>query len=147
MFITNPDLKWADKYPLPRMSGQLPFVLALNAYLESAYGGMKAEFTSFGKPSKLTFEYAEEVLREQAAEFGVDITEIYMIGDNLSGDIKGPKLMEAGWNSILVQSGVYQPEDRDSLPADERPTFEVKNMEEAIKKVIEKERLGDLIKF
>ena len=32
MFITNPDLKWADKYILPRMSGQLPFVLALASF-------------------------------------------------------------------------------------------------------------------
>ena len=78
---------------------------------------------------------------------GVDITEIYMIGDNPPGDIKGPNQMGAGWNSMLVHSGVYQPQDRDSLPIDERPTFEVKNMEEAIKKVIEKERLSDLIKF
>ena len=90
MFITNPDLKWADKYILPRMSGQLPFVLALNSYLDAAFDGMKAEYTTFGKPSKLTFEYAEEVLREQAAELGVDLTEIYMIGDNPPGDIKGP---------------------------------------------------------
>ena len=43
----------------------------------------------YGKPSKFSFEYAEEVLREKASREGVDITEIYMIGDNPKGDIVG----------------------------------------------------------
>ena len=128
MYLTNPDLRYADAYGGERQSGQFPFFLSLQANLSAAYQGMRADHIEYGKPSRLTFEFAETVLREQAAKHGVDISEIYMIGDNPSGDITGANRMGAGWNSILVHSGVYKPEDRPNLQGDQIPTFEAKNM-------------------
>lgn len=87
------------------------------------------------------------MLREQAANSGVDITEIYMIGDNPKGDIVGSNRMGAGWNSILVQTGIYKPTNRELLRGDEVPTFEVKNMEEAVRTILEKERLSEFVRL
>ena len=95
----------------------------------------------------MSFEYAEGVLRELASKNGVDISEIYMIGDNPKADILGANQMGEGWNSVLVQSGVYNPKDRSNLPAEQTPTFEAENMQAAVRKIIEKERLNDIIKF
>ena len=54
----------------------------------------------FGKPSSLSFEYAKQVLDNQANNFDLEISKYFMIGDNPSGDIKGANKM--GWESILV---------------------------------------------
>ena len=62
-----------------------------------------------------------------------------MIGDNPLGDIAGAN--RANWRSILVQSGVYKPEDRESLSGDQIPTYEVADMKEAIELIIDVENL------
>ena len=95
----------------------------------------------------MTFEYAEDVLRKQASSIGVDITEIYMIGDNPSGDIDGANRMGKGWNSILVHTGIYKPEARSKLNPDQVPTYEVADMTAAVRKILEIEKLDDIIKI
>ena len=39
LFLTNPDLEYADSYSLPRQSGQYPFLLALQSYLGAVFDG------------------------------------------------------------------------------------------------------------
>ena len=63
VYLTNPDLTYADSYSISRISGQFPFLLALQANL-SANFNVQAEYVAYGKPSKLTFGFAEDVLRE-----------------------------------------------------------------------------------
>ena len=70
-----------------------------------------------------------------------------MIGDNPKGDIVGSNRMGKGWNSMLVQSGIYKPVNRAALQGDEVPTFEVKNMQEAVKTIIDKEGLGNFVRL
>ena len=61
---------------------------------------MPLEYVTFGKPSQETFEYAADIVRQQAADRNIEITNFYMIGDNPSGDIVGSN--QANMRSILV---------------------------------------------
>lgn len=67
------------------------------------------DICTFGKPSKLTFEYAKKIVDDQAERLGVEISDYFMIGDNPAGDILGAN--EMGWKSILVRTGIYKPGD------------------------------------
>ena len=62
MFITNPDMVFAEKFENPRMNGQYPLTLAINAVLEET-NGTKADITTLGKPFDETFKYAERSVR------------------------------------------------------------------------------------
>ena len=63
-----------------------------------------------------------------------------MIGDNPKGDIRGANSM--GMRSILVRSGIYNPE-WDFLEDEDMPWLEVDNMYEAVQQIIEKEKLSE----
>lgn len=52
-------------------------------------------------------------------------------------DIAGANL--ARWNSILVHTGVYDPQQRSSLPKSKTPTFEARDVEEAVRLAIREE--------
>ena len=52
-------------------------------------------------------------------------------------DIAGANL--ARWNSILVHTGVYDPRHRSSLPQSKTPTFEAKDVEEAVRLAIDEQ--------
>ena len=49
-----------------------------------------------------------------------------MIGDNPSGDIAGANA--AGWNSILVETGIYSPKDLPFADKNFNPTYHVHGM-------------------
>jgi ribonucleotide monophosphatase NagD (HAD superfamily) len=70
------------------------------------YGIENIEYTQYGKPEELTFDYAEKLLLQKAIEQGVDISRFYMIGDNPEGDIEGAN--RKGWESILVRTGIFE---------------------------------------
>lgn len=57
-----------------------------------------------------------------------------MIGDNPAGDILGANKL--GIKSILVRSGIYEA-GKYELTEETRPTFEVENMEEAVKLILD----------
>jgi ribonucleotide monophosphatase NagD (HAD superfamily) len=65
----------------------------------------------------------------------VELSEIYMVGDNPAADIQAAN--EVGWKSILVESGVYQSNDdkqREEQKFDQmkRATHIVKDFDAAI---------------
>ena len=126
MIATNPDLIYADQYKHPRMSGQQPLLLALQAYLSAAFNRQLVT-TQYGKPSAASFEFAIDILKQQANELGVEMDKIYMIGDNPAGDILGAN--QCGLESILVQSGIYR--KGDPLPEGQKPIHEVADMHAA----------------
>ena len=90
---------YSDKFLHPRIAGQYSLVLAVDAILQEVYQ-KRLEFTTFGKPSRDTFDYAAEVVKQQAVERGVEIGNHWMIGDNPKGDILGAN--QCGWKTILV---------------------------------------------
>ncbi|PWN89938.1 HAD-superfamily hydrolase [Acaromyces ingoldii] len=111
---------------------------AIKLSLESIYdklfypstGQRLEEMTvTYGKPSKMTYEYASQVFER---EHGVKKDEytIWMIGDNPDVDIKGAN--RAGWKSALVKTGVYQ---KNEMPTEE-PTLFVDNVLEAVDKIL-----------
>lgn len=63
MYITNPDLTFSERFVHSRLSGQLPFILSLEMILSKAHD-MPLEYTKFGKPSKETFDYAAEIVKQ-----------------------------------------------------------------------------------
>jgi len=64
-----------------------------------------------------------------------------MLGDNPLGDIVGAN--RSNIKSILVQSGIYRSELRETLTGDQVPDYEVANMEEAVRLIMEIEGLKD----
>lgn len=97
-FFTNPDITFAATFKNPRYGAGI-FPLSFKTLFHAQYG-FEPEFVQFGKPNKLNFDYAEEVLREQAERQGIEISKFYMIGDNPSGDIGGGN--NKGFDTFLV---------------------------------------------
>ena len=80
---------------------------------------MPLEYTVFGKPEKVTYDYAAEMLKEQC---GGQHPRVYMVGDNPESDIRGG--LNFGWQTALVRTGVWrdshgEPKYRPSLIADD----------------------------
>lgn len=130
-YITNPDIVYSAKFPLPRIAGG-PFTLALELIFEKIYS-RKIETIIYGKPTLNTFKYAEREIRSRVPE----IEKFYMIGDNPAGDIRGANL--AGWESILVWTGLFDgPENDPKDPA----KYVVDSFKDAIQTIFEKERVN-----
>lgn len=154
LYFCNPDLTWATKYAQPRMA-QGAFGSAIEGIWNSITGG--AELLNryiCGKPTATTYEYAERVLLDyhlaQHAETSngssspaPKIKSVYMIGDNPASDIAGANAFESPtgtkWNSILVESGVYE---AGTQPA-HRPTAFAKGVKEAVKLALRREGWQD----
>ena len=97
---------------------------------------MDIEYLQYGKPEKLTFDYCERLLRENAGKQGVEITNFYMIGDNPDSDIDGANRKE--WVSILVRTGVFKGEgNSERHPA----KHVVEDMEAAVKLIFQLENI------
>ena len=99
LYFSNPDITFADKYHHPRMSGQMPFIRSMELMMRTIHD-CQLEYIKYGKPSTASFNYATEVVEQQAKEREVDITNVYMLGDNPQGDIVGAN--RANIKSILV---------------------------------------------
>lgn len=62
---------------------------------------------------------------------------ISLVQELATSDIVGANL--AGWNSVLVHTGVYDPQGRSQLSKLKVPTFEAKDVEEAVRMAIHEE--------
>lgn len=78
----------------------------MDCICQEAYG-YKVVYERYGKPDVASFEFAESVLQKRAKEENIRISNMYMIGDNPLSDIAGAN--RAGWTSILVKTGVFDP--------------------------------------
>ena len=58
--MTNPDIVYADEFPLPRIA-QGSFIPCLQSLFKNIYD-MNFEYIQYGKPEKKTFEYAGIVI-------------------------------------------------------------------------------------
>jgi len=90
LWISNPDLRWASEYPLNRL-GQGAFRSALVGVWDSLTGGAKngakLQYQQMGKPSGMTYGFAEhrllahrKALLEIEGDSGVGLGDVYMVG-------------------------------------------------------------------
>ncbi|XP_034442542.1 haloacid dehalogenase-like hydrolase domain-containing 5 [Hippoglossus hippoglossus] len=92
----NMDLMWMAEAPSPRF-GHGMFLLCLESIYRKLTGQELQYQALLGKPSLLTYQYAEHLLRLQ--NHNQRINTVYAIGDNLMTDIYGANL----YNRYLAQ--------------------------------------------
>ncbi|NXI22886.1 HDHD5 hydrolase, partial [Sterrhoptilus dennistouni] len=114
----NMDLMWVAEAQSPRFGHGTFMVCLENIYKKITGRDLKYE-ALMGKPSRLTYQYAEHLIRAQALQRSWDqpIHTLYAVGDNLMTDVYGANLWEnelagaaaARCRSVLVCTGVYSP--------------------------------------
>ncbi|KAK0940881.1 hypothetical protein LTR29_007599 [Friedmanniomyces endolithicus] len=142
LYYSNPDLWWAASHPLPRL-GQGGFRVAFAGLWDAVTGGAKLEYTMFGKPHQLTYEFAERRLRAHRkmlfGQRGLNdpLRRVYMVGDNPESDIRGANEYKSPhgslWRSLLVKTGVYR---EGTVPSCE-PTVILKDVGEGVRWAVE----------
>lgn len=130
LVFCNPDIIWQSDFEAPRM-GQGAFRVAFQAVFQSLTGSTYP-YTQFGKPTEATYNFAEVMLRHRLQ--GVPKPSLYMVGDNPESDIAGANA--AGWKSILVHTGVYDPHRG---PPSYQPTRQAGDVAEAVRWALEQE--------
>ncbi|KAG0247232.1 hypothetical protein BG011_001833 [Mortierella polycephala] len=105
--------------------------------------GQELEYTSFGKPLRSTYEYAESLLNlidpPDTKNGSLPVKRsVYAVGDNPYADIAGANAY--GWNSVLVKTGVFRTKGHENHhvhPA----TAVVDNVEDAVRWIIATEQM------
>lgn len=134
LVFCNPDLIWRCDFPRPRL-GQGAFKEAFQAVYK-ALTGKKYPYVQYGKPTEATYRYAKSILENQIRLLYNHSTKptMYMVGDNPESDIAGAN--GAGWPSVLVRTGVYDPIHGSPT---HKPTHEAEDVEEAVRWAITRE--------
>ncbi|KAH9858579.1 HAD-like domain-containing protein [Lenzites betulinus] len=136
LVFCNPDLLWKSDFPQVRI-GQGAFREAFQAVYQ-AVTGTTYPYVQYGKPTRETYRYAEDVLKDRLEELHGGRLEkmlnVYMVGDNPESDIAGAN--GAGWPSILVRTGVYDPAHGEPT---HKPTYIAEDVEEAVAWAIRRE--------
>ncbi|KAM8784864.1 haloacid dehalogenase-like hydrolase domain-containing 5 [Rhynchonycteris naso] len=138
ILASNMDLLWMAEAKMPRF-GHGTFLLCLETIYHKVTGKELRYEGLMGKPSVLTYQYAEELMRQQAERRGwtAPIRKLYAVGDNPMSDVYGANLFHQHlqtekceraeglgpgglWKqwpsaaqsclSILVCTGVYRPQ-------------------------------------
>ncbi|NWV67159.1 HDHD5 hydrolase, partial [Malurus elegans] len=126
----NMDLMWVAEAQSPRFGHGTFMVCLENIYKKITGKELKYEVL-MGKPSRLTYQYAEHLIRAQALQRSWEqpILTLYAVGDNLMTDVYGANLWEnelasaaaAHCKSVLVCTGVYNPHTE--VPLDTRDSI------------------------
>lgn len=138
IYFSHGDLLWGNDFSVARL-GQGAFRTALEAVYRRVTDGDEIEAVTFGKPEKVTYDYAnglmQQLLRNSSkdGELHVAPENIWMIGDNPASDIMGAN--NFGWSSALVRTGVFR--DVEGPPA-HTPTIISNNVEEAIQTIMQR---------
>ncbi|KAG1812545.1 HAD-like domain-containing protein [Suillus subaureus] len=128
LVFCNPDLIWQSDFEAPRM-GQGAFRVAFQAVFQSLTGSTYP-YIQFGKPTEATYNFAEIMLKHRLQTN--DRATCYT--DNPESDIAGANA--AGWKSILVHTGVYDPHRG---PPSHQPTHQAEDVAEAVRWALEQE--------
>eukprot|EP00762_Andalucia_godoyi_P005879 ANDGO_06962.mRNA.1 putative CDP-alcohol phosphatidyltransferase class-I family protein C22A12.08c len=117
LWNTNEDVVFAGRWIAPRIA-QAAFEEFLQAMwrrvnLESVrtedhdkpHHARKLVFSRTGKPHRITYEYAEDLLERVA---GGPIEAFYGVGDNPRADVRGANRAGDRWKSVLVRTGCFQ---------------------------------------
>ncbi|KAF8070355.1 HAD-like domain-containing protein [Lyophyllum atratum] len=135
LIFCNPDLLWRSEFERPRL-GQGAFKEAFQAVYK-ALTGSTYPYVQYGKPTRATYKFAETALTNRLEEiYGVrhSVHHVYMVGDNPKSDIAGA--IAADWYSILVETGVFDPQQGPPSP---QPTHVAGDVEAAVKWAIDRE--------
>ncbi|KFW65722.1 Cat eye syndrome critical region protein 5, partial [Pygoscelis adeliae] len=125
----NMDLMWVAEAQSPRFGHGTFMVCLENIYKKITGKDLKYE-ALMGKPSKLTYQYAEYLIRAQAAarQWKQPIQTLYAVGDNLMTDVYDnswetelASAAAAHCRSVLVCTGVYNPHTE--VPLDTRESI------------------------
>ncbi|XP_054442666.1 haloacid dehalogenase-like hydrolase domain-containing 5 isoform X2 [Pteronotus mesoamericanus] len=125
VLASNMDLLWMAEAKMPRF-GHGTFLLCLETIYRKVTGRELRYQGLTGKPSVLTYRYAEALIRQQAARRGwaAPIRNLYAVGDNPMSDVYGANLFHRHLQTpegaeapsaarscapILVCTGVYSP--------------------------------------
>uniref|UniRef100_A0A8C3NBC3 Haloacid dehalogenase-like hydrolase domain-containing 5 n=1 Tax=Geospiza parvula TaxID=87175 RepID=A0A8C3NBC3_GEOPR len=141
----NMDLMWVAEAQSPRFGHGTFMVCLENIYKKITGKDLKYE-ALMGKPSRLTYQYAEHLIRAQALQRSWEqpIQTLYAVGDNVMTDVYGANLYNrylqescprarlqaaglgdtelapaaaARCRSVLVCTGVYDPHSEVALPS------------------------------
>ncbi|OBZ90468.1 putative CDP-alcohol phosphatidyltransferase class-I family protein C22A12.08c [Choanephora cucurbitarum] len=127
LYWSNNDLIWSTDFPAPRL-GQGALKVALDS-LYKELTGHALQSTSFGKPHKATYQFAEQVIHRLSPS--ETQRRVYAVGDNPAADIQGAN--NYGWESVLVRTGVFTGKgNAKDFPA----KIVCENVEEAVEKII-----------
>ncbi|QLG74039.1 hypothetical protein HG535_0F05510 [Zygotorulaspora mrakii] len=158
IYFSNRDFLWANNYSLNRF-GQGAFRSLVRQLYCEMNNKLPLEDFTIGKPTKLTYDFAHHILidwnqklvtgniegeKQDLPTLGVEpeqspFDEVFMVGDNPASDIIGAQ--EYGWKSCLVRTGVYK--DDTSRLGSVKPTMIVDNVYEAVKSVLESNRVTE----
>lgn len=131
VYFSNPDLLWANEYPVPRF-GQGAFASCVRTLYQQVTG-KQLLYKSFGKPNREPYKLVEQILIDQAVDMGIipspcrtsrthgdvlPFSAIYAIGDNAAADVRGATAAGHPWVSILVRTGVFQGGPGENCPID-----------------------------
>jgi ribonucleotide monophosphatase NagD (HAD superfamily) len=100
----NTDMVWMAEAAMPRF-GHGAFLHCLEQIYEKLSGRDLQYSAIVGKPSEITYYYAEEMLQNHAEAIGANknVKRMYAVGDNLDTDIYGANL----FNKILSDNKKY----------------------------------------
>uniref|UniRef100_A0A1B6M829 Haloacid dehalogenase-like hydrolase domain-containing 5 n=1 Tax=Graphocephala atropunctata TaxID=36148 RepID=A0A1B6M829_9HEMI len=107
----NMDLQWMAEANMPRF-GHGAFLLCLEDLYKKITGKDLIYKALIGKPSELTYKYAQKMIMDQAHKMkcGNKIKRLYAIGDNLNTDIFGANLynecLSAGKSKVTAGAGL-----------------------------------------
>ncbi|NXG22292.1 HDHD5 hydrolase, partial [Grallaria varia] len=106
----NMDLLWMAEAKMPRF-GHGAFLLCLESIYKKMTGRELRYEALIGKPSTVTYRYAEYLIQQQAGKQGwkAPIRRLYAVGDNPMSDVCGANLYNNYLKSAqqnLVQAGV-----------------------------------------
>ncbi|XP_034071809.1 haloacid dehalogenase-like hydrolase domain-containing 5 [Gymnodraco acuticeps] len=95
LLACNMDLLWMAEAKSPRF-GHGMFLVCLESMYKKVTGFDLKYEALIGKPSMVTYNYAELLIREQAKRLGwtTPVKRLYAIGDNLMSDIYGANLYD-----------------------------------------------------
>jgi HAD superfamily hydrolase (TIGR01456 family) len=140
LYACNADLVYPTEYHTPRFT-QGAFLESFK-HLYELYHKKPLNYTCFGKPFKIQYEYAERMLQDESnrmsgsnADSPHEVDTIYFgVGDNPLSDIRGANNAGKNWRSILVRTGVFKGGANDPTdPAD----MVVEDVQQAIDRIIE----------
>ncbi|XP_066595532.1 haloacid dehalogenase-like hydrolase domain-containing 5 [Prorops nasuta] len=91
----NMDLLWVSAASIPRY-GHGAFLLCLESLYKKVTGKDLIYSALVGKPSQITYYYANEIIQSHAKSIGVNenIDTIYAVGDNINTDVFGANLYD-----------------------------------------------------
>ncbi|RMX67321.1 hypothetical protein DD238_003215 [Peronospora effusa] len=136
LFLSNDDFVFSGAYPAPRFA-QGAFTRCLKLLYEDLTG-RKLDVTNYGKPYKVTYNYAQSLLNTVSGQ-GEPLKHLYGIGDNPQADIQGANNAGDEWTSVLVRTGIY---DGSSDPEHEADVV-VDDVYDAIKHIYKCEGIND----